>query len=200
MTTNNQTIPNKKLTFEDYLTLEDTGCDRPGELIDGAFVELPPESGINTEIAAVVFAGLIAAGVNVLHLKMGNCEIQTPVLEPGDAANRYPDIVVIWEEHRPLTRDRMTITLTMPPPRFVLEVVSPGKSNRDRDYLRKRAQYAAVGIPEYVIIDPQDGPVAVLRLENGSYQEVGRYQGAEGVRSVEFPTLNLTAAQILAAQ
>ena len=108
-----------------------------------------------------------------------------------------PDIVVIWEDHRALTRDRMTITLTMPPPRFVLEVVSPGKTNRDRDYLRKRAQYAAVGIPEYVIIDPEDRIVAVLRLENGSYRQDGCYQGAEVVRSVEFPTLNLTAAQIL---
>ncbi|KAM3098032.1 Uma2 family endonuclease [Phormidesmis sp. 146-35] len=189
----------QKLTFEEYLTLADTGFECRTELIDGELIELPPESGINTEIAATLFAALLAAGVDRLHLKMGNCELQTPVLSPGDAANRYPDIVVIREEHRSLTRDRMTITLDMPPPRFVLEVVSPGKTNRDRDYTRKRAQYAAVGIPEYVIVDPLDQRVVVLILENVTYRESGRYRNAEVVQFTAFPTLQLTAQQILSA-
>lgn len=116
----------KKLSFEYYLALEDTGYEGCAELIDGELIELPPESGVNTEIAAIWFAALLSGGVNVLYLKMGNCEIQTPVLAPGDAANRFPDVVVIREEHRSLTQQRMTITLKMPPPQFVLEIVSPG--------------------------------------------------------------------------
>ncbi|WP_179228507.1 hypothetical protein [Leptolyngbya ohadii] len=43
---------------------------------------MPPESGINTEIAAIWFAALLSSGVSPLLLKMGNCEIQTPVLAP----------------------------------------------------------------------------------------------------------------------
>ncbi len=78
----------KKLSFEDYLALEDSDLERPAELIDGELVELPPESGINTEIAAIWFAALLAGGVDILHLKLENCEIQTPVLASGDAANQ----------------------------------------------------------------------------------------------------------------
>jgi Uma2 family endonuclease len=98
----------------------------------------------------------------------------------------------------------MTITLEMPPPLWVMEVVSPGKTNRDRDYIRKRAQYAAVGIPEYVIVDPEEQVVLVLRLEQGEreqgeYIEAGRYTGDRPLQSPTFPALNLTAAQILSA-
>lgn len=53
----------------------------------------------------------------------------------------------------------MTITLKMPP-QFVLEVVSPEQMNCQRDYVRKRAQYAAVGIPEYVIVDSEERTVS----------------------------------------
>lgn len=185
-----------KLSFEDYLALEDTGYEGCVELVDGELVELPPESGINTEIAAIWFAALLSIGVSVLHLKMGNCEIQTPVLAPGDAANRFPDLVVIREEHRSLTQHRMTITLEMPPPRFVLEVLSPGQTNHNRDYVRKRAQYAAVGIPEYMIVDPEERAITVLALEQGNYREVGCYRGDQRIISPTFPDLSLTANQI----
>lgn len=189
-----------KLSFEDYLALTDTGYEGAIELVDGELVELPPESGLNTEIAAIWFVALLKSGANILHLKMGNCEVQTPVLAPGDAANRFPDLVVIQEEHRPLTQRRMTITLTMPPPRFVLEVVSPGQPNRDRDYIRKRAQYAAVGIPEYVIVDPEARCITVLVLEQEQYREAGCYQADQSVSLLTFPALQLTANQVFSIE
>ncbi len=184
------TLP--KLTFADYLALDPTGDTAPAELIDGVLVTLPPESGRNTEIAAIWFAALLASGVSVLHLKLGNCELQTPVLTAGDAANRFPDLVVIREEHRSLTQQRMTITLEMPPPRFVVEVVSPGEANRQRDYVRKRAQYAAIAIPEYIIADPETQTVTVLLLDQGHYVEHGCYQGNQSILSPSFPRLTLT--------
>lgn len=57
---------------------------------------------------------------------------------------------------------RLTIKLDMPPPQLVVEVVSPGKANRERDLIRKRARYAARGIPEYWLIDSQDQTITVL--------------------------------------
>ncbi|WP_367889252.1 Uma2 family endonuclease [Leptolyngbya iicbica] len=42
----------------------------------------------------------------------------------------------------------------MPAPLLVVEVVSPGKVNEDRDYRYKRSEYATRGIGEYWIIDP----------------------------------------------
>jgi Uma2 family endonuclease len=188
----------KKLTFEEYLTLTGTELEERVELIDGELVELPPEAWSNDDSAMFFFLKLVEAGIPFQQIKV-RCELQTPVLERDDAANRYPDLIVVQDVHRSNPNRRMTITLKMPPPRFVLEVVSPGKTNRDRDYIRKRAQYAAVGIPEYVIVDPQEQIVVVLILENGSYREDGCYRDAEVVQSTEFPMLHLTAGQILSA-
>lgn len=60
----------------------------------------------------------------------------------------------------------------MPPPLLVLEVVSPGKRNRDRDYRFKRSEYAARGIAHYWIIDPQEQEFICLELKDGLYEEL----------------------------
>lgn len=189
----------KKLSFEDYLALNDSELEHHAELIDGELTELPPEAGLNSSIVMFVVSHLFAIGIPFTHIKPYCCEVQTPVLEPGDAANRFPDLVILGDEHLRLIQKRNTITLEMPPPRFVLEVVSPGQANRDRDYIRKRAQYAAVGIPEYVIVDPEERSVTVLVLEQDGYREAGCYQGDRRVISSTFPDLSLTVDQIFAA-
>ncbi|MFE7837933.1 Uma2 family endonuclease [Streptomyces sp. NPDC057474] len=40
---------------------------------------------------------------------------------------------------------------------LVVDVVSPGRSNQDRDRVRKRREHARASIPAYVIIDDYDG-------------------------------------------
>ncbi len=47
---------------------------------------------------------------------------------------------------------------------MVVEVVSPGRRNIERDRVRKRREYARAGIPAYVIIDDFDEDGAVLIL------------------------------------
>lgn len=59
----------------------------------------------------------------------------------GEPKNRYPDLTIIWEEHIQLLKTRNTIRLSMAPPLLVVEVVSPGKLQRDRDYIARRSQY-----------------------------------------------------------
>lgn len=46
----------------------------------------------------------------------------------------------------------------------IVEVVSPGQRNIDRDRLRKRREYARAGIPLYVLIDDFGGDGAVTLL------------------------------------
>jgi len=91
---------------------------------------------------------------------------------------------------------RSTITLDMPPPALVVEVVSPGKANEDRDYRYKRSEYAARGIAEYWIVDPQKGMITLLTLVDGLYEE-SIFTGNTLIVSHIFPELNLTAEQIL---
>ena len=50
----------------------------------------------------------------------------------------------------------------MAPPLLVVEVVSPGELQRDRDYIAKRMQYQERGIPEYWLVDPQLETVVIL--------------------------------------
>ena len=188
-------------TFEEYLSYDD-GSDRRYELVDGELVEMPPESEPNNAIAQELFWLIATAQVVMRRLiKLYACQIQVPVLQSGDAANRFPDLVILREEHLSLTQLQLTIRLEMPPPQLIVEVVSPGDENTknyQRDYTRKRDQYAARGIPEYWLIDPNRSVVIVLTLKDGAYQ-AREFRGSDRVVSPTFPDLQLTAEQILRA-
>ena len=186
----------KFTSFEDYLSYSNE-MDMEGfyELIDGELVELPPESELNNWIALNLRDWLIR-WVRRRLVRVHACEIQVPILKPKDPANRFPDLVVLREEHLQLTQRRLTLTLDMPPPRLIAEVVSPGKTNRDRDYIHKRSQYAAIGVPEYWLLDPVAQTVMVLGLEGENYREVGVFGGEASIASIEFTELTLTAGQI----
>ncbi|BAU13179.1 hypothetical protein LEP3755_37180 [Leptolyngbya sp. NIES-3755] len=184
-------------SFEEYLVYDDN-CDRQYELIHGELVELPPGSEPNDWIALNLRDELISL-INRRLVRLGKCEIQVPVLQSDDAANRYPDLVVLREEHLELTQKRLTITIEMPPPRMVAEVLSPGKTNRGRDLINKRAQYEAIGILEYWLIDPLNRTITVLKLELGRYIEFGIFRGQSQIISPEFPNLQLTAEAVFQA-
>jgi len=190
----------KFASFEEYLAWSDEPenyRDGQFELVDGELVDLAPESGPNDAIANRIFFFLVAAGRVPLELiRPGKCEVQVPVLQPKDPANRYPDLVILQPEHLALTQKRLTITLDMPPPQLVAEVLSPGKQNRNRDLIRKRDQYAAREIPEYWLVNPEQQMVTVLQWQDGVYAEVGVFRASDAVISPSFSTPQLTPDQI----
>jgi Uma2 family endonuclease len=188
-----QTKP-KFVTFEEYLSYSED-LEGQFQLIDGELVELPPESPEN-DFLALNLRDLLIKVVRRQLARVHTCEVQVPVLQVGDAANRYPDLVVLRPEHLDLMGRRLTITIDMPPPQLVMEVVSPGKSNRDRDYINKRAQYAAIDVPEYWLIDPKRQTVTVLELQGNDYREAGTFRGDDRIISPSFPELTLTAEQV----
>jgi Uma2 family endonuclease len=122
-----------------------------------------------------------------------------PVLKPKTPRTRYPDLVVLKPEHLAMVTTRLTIRGDMPAPRLVAEVVSPGDDNEKRDYVDKREQYQARGIPEYWLIDPQEQTIQILKLEAGQYVEVDTFRGDDRLESPTFPMLSLTAHQVLTA-
>ncbi|NEQ98874.1 MAG: Uma2 family endonuclease, partial [Cyanothece sp. SIO2G6] len=126
-------------SFEDYLAYDD-GSDKLYELFNGELIEVPPEAGLNVEIANFFFALLLPI---VGHQRIRGHGLELEVR--GEPKNRYPDLTVIREEHIELLKKRNTIRLMMPPPMLVLEVVSPGTIQRDRDYVAKRHQYEDMG-------------------------------------------------------
>ena len=180
-------------SFEEYLSYDD-GTDKLYELFNGELLEVPPESGINVEIATfllIQFASLL----DYRRVRGHGLEIEVR----GEPRNRYPDLTIIREEHIQQLAKRNTIRLTMAPPLMVVEVVSPGELQRNRDYIAKRSQYQDCGIPEYWIIDPDAQTLLVLELTGKDYTEVGIFSGNEQVLSPQFSELNLIARQIFAA-
>ena len=159
---------------------------------------MPPESLLNGRIARFLF-------LEFIHL-VGFDRVIPHVAElqvVGKTQNRFPDLVVVEEIHIELLEKRQTITLDMPPPQLVVEVVSPYRNQKDenyqRDYVDKVHQYQERGIPEYWIVDPQAQLVTVLVLVNGQYQ-AAEFTGSQRIVSRIFPELELTAAQILEAR
>jgi Uma2 family endonuclease len=186
-------------TIGEYAAL--TTSDLPElrfELVDGEIVEMGAEADQNVQIAIML---MFAFGqfVPIRLLRRGS-EVQVTSVY---VTCREPDLIVLTEEgHSALQRDkRSIITLDMPNPALVVEVVSQGTENSDnyqRDYVAKVREYAARGIPEYWRIDPQRGVVTVLVLAGQSYQETD-YRGSNLVVSLAFPGLQLTTEQILNA-
>jgi Uma2 family endonuclease len=172
-------------SFEDYLSYRETEQDNVRyELVEGELIELAPESPQNNFVARRLLFFLASHNIIPLELLVNHaCEVQVPVLQPKDAANRFPDLVVLRPEHLDLMGNRLTITSLMPPPQLIVEVVSPGKTNRDRDYINKRAQYAAIAVPECWLIDPIAGTVLVLQLQGDDYETIGLFSGSEAIGS-----------------
>ena len=85
----------------------------------------------------------------------------------------------------------------MPPPRLIVEVVSPGgetSQNYIHDYQDKRSQYSAIGVPEYWLIDPEREWVMVGTLASTSAYQFVTFRGNDAIVSPTFPDLKLTAA------
>jgi Uma2 family endonuclease len=181
----------QRLTFEEYLNYDD-GTDTHYELVAGELIAMPPESRENSLIALFLLAEFLKLlPVNQL------CHKDTEIEVTGAQAQvRLPDLMVLSEALVAMLGNRRgTITREMPPPVLVVEVVSPGKANEERDYRYKRSEYAARGISEYWIVDPQQAKVTVLTLVAGLY-EAEEYMGEAIVRS-QFAALTLTAKQVL---
>ncbi len=187
-------IIGKHLRLEEYLNYDD-GTDNQYELVAGELVFMPPESPKNVQISLFLLVNFLKfVPVNRLSNKV---EI---VVSGSRATTRIPDLVVLTDELATILEGatRSTITLDMPPPALVVEVVSPGKVNEDRDYRYKRSEYAARGIAEYWIVDPQMNRVTVLILVDGFYEET-RFAGNTAIASTIFPELQLTAEQVINA-
>ncbi|QHG19616.1 Uma2 family endonuclease [Nostoc sp. ATCC 53789] len=135
---------------------------------------------------------------------------KTVLVKPLESESAYsPDVLILnlpnlVNEY--LWKKESTVSQAESIP-LVIEVVS---SNWRDDYLKKAADYEAVGIPEYWIVDyaalggrrfignPKQATVSLYTLIEGEYQ-VNQFRGSDRIISPLFPELNLTAEQIFQA-
>lgn len=193
---------NRLMTLEEYLIYDD-GTDTRYELEHGTLIEMAPENPLNNTIVLFLISRFLMTGTPHYCLATGHA-IQ---VISDQASTRIPDLTV----HSPasasaILQDRKLLRLEAPAPVLVVETVSSSntdKVSRDRDYIFKRAEYAHRGIPEYWIIDPANSCVIILSLtesqDTESQYTEHKYTGEQQIVSPSFPTMSLTARQILTA-
>jgi len=162
-----QTKP-KYFTLEEFYAYDD-GTDTRYELVNGELVQMPTEAPSNSNVSRRILAQLLKIfPVELLSYKETMLEVS------GTRAKvRLPDLMILGQECWNSLSDKKqgTITQDMPPPLVAIEVVSSGKENNIRDYRYKRSEYAARGILEYWIVDPEMQKVTILTLVDGLYEE-----------------------------
>jgi Uma2 family endonuclease len=107
---------------------------------------------------------------------------------------RGPDVAFLTKKNAALRGNKFWSGADL-----VVEVVSEGAEARARDYVEKREEYAKAGIPEYWIVDPEDGLITVLRLEGEAYVEHGVSRRGDTATSATFDGLSCSATDILDA-
>ena len=135
--------------------------------------------------------GAIAWGRTSSAIRIG-CRWSSPsawVRVPG-GTDRIGDIGVY------LVADRPTPKIPDRVPELMFEIVSPGREDRDRDYVEKRADYHRVGVREYVIIDRFEKQVTVLTYTPEGYEEHVLTPG-DTYTSPLLPGLEIPLAEVL---
>jgi len=79
-----------------------------------------------------------------------------------------PDLVIVCDPAK------KTVRGIEGAPELVVEILSPATASKDT--VRKRWAYEAAGVPEYLIVDPQERVAELLRLENARYVSVARVE------------------------
>jgi Uma2 family endonuclease len=151
-------------------------------LLTVAYLETLPDDTNRYELIAGELFVSCAPGLphqlvlQKLQLALGNYLESNPIgiLAPGAGAvfsdydSVIPDLVFVrnerWKEI--VANDRFNAA-----PDLVIEVLSPGIQNRDRDLKSKRSLYAKYGVEEYWIIDRETRVVSVFRLREHTLEE-----------------------------
>ena len=189
----------EKLTFETYLAYED-GTDNRYELVDGEL--LPMSLGTGKHGAIIEFLNdRFRDEIRQQQLPWTSKPMMIGVRSPRGRrwdTSRIPDVTVLplaqWEA---MAEREAVIDFNDPPPLLVVEVVSP--STKADDYRSKRSEYSLLEIPEYWIVDPLEAKITLCILQHQFYDAI-EFQGNDSLQSPTFPSLSLTAFQVLNAK
>jgi len=111
-----------------------------------------------------------------------------------DEQNIIPDLVFVTHERlrRTLLNDRLSAA-----PEIVVEVISPGKENAQRDRIVKRNLYSTRGVSEYWIVDTEARTVEVSRKrKEGGLKRTVVLQAEDELTSPILPGFSLKVARI----
>jgi Uma2 family endonuclease len=139
------------------------------ELIHGVPYDMTPAPSLDHQrISGQLFAGIFhALEVAKRQPDGGGCEVFAAPIDvylPNQESVYQPDLVIVCDQAS-LIDARGIFGV----PSLICEIISP--STVRRDLWTKRQSYEAAGVPEYLIVDPDERMGLLLRLAGGRYQE-----------------------------
>lgn len=154
--------------------------DRKTELLDGVIVKKMSKSPLHSAVARRLFR-LISAALPAGRFVTREDPITTDASEPE------PDIAVIQGSEDDYLNEH---------PRQALLVVEVAVSSVELDR-RKAAIYAAAGIPEYWLAEPEAARITVFRRpESGQYHSVEVLDSGQALVSTALPGLTVNLAEL----
>jgi Uma2 family endonuclease len=198
--------PPQPVTFETFAQWLPTSSEYRYELHRGVIVQMPKPRGKHSEIAGFL-NGKFFTEIERQHLPYiipRECIVRSL----GSESGYEPDVIVLDRNQlteEPLWERESVITLGQSV-KLVIEVVS---TNWQDDYLHKFADYQALGIAEYWIVDyaalggrlyigdPKQPTVSIYTLMLDGEYDVQKFQGNQPIISNIFPELELGANQVL---
>ena len=186
-------ISTQQLTFKEYLDYQgESGVCY--ELYRGHIIEMPIPTAIHIKIIEyLVYQFRCFFAAHNLPL----VAVVTTAVRTEENSSRVPDVLIctqsLWEQI--CAKPGSAILDFEEKPLLVIEVTS---QNWRDDYIRKRAEYDLIDIPEYWIVDANQPKIRVCsRPQNeGSYSQQEFLPGQQ-VRSVQFAEFILSVNQVL---
>jgi Uma2 family endonuclease len=176
-------------TEGEYLELESRG-GRLVELVDGSLKVLPMPTLFHQLIVDYLHQQFKSF---VVARKLGVVAFAPCPIRLRPKTFREPDIFF-------LRTGRCTDPKTQPEGAdLAIEVVSEDPSDRKRDLVEKKADYAQAAIPEYWIVDPQERRITVLVLDGEQYRADGEYHPGQMACSKLLDGLEIDVAAVFKA-
>jgi len=173
-------------TEAQYLRLTDQ-VNHLIEFTDGHLEVLPMPTSRHQAILLRLYEGFRAA----LRATGGHVLVAPLRLRIRPGKFREPDLLMLFDPADPRYQDAFWLGADL-----VVEVVSPDDPARDLD--EKPRDYAEARIPEYWIVDPAQGTILVLVLDDGAYRIAGTYGAGERAMSVHLAGYGVAVDDVFA--
>lgn len=195
------------VTFDEFIEWLPEDSEHRYELRRGTIVKMPKPRGDHSDVAGFLNGSLF---VEITRSQLPYFIPRECIVRSADGDSGYePDVIVLdrqtiaddprWQKESVITKGASA--------KLVIEVVS---TNWRDDYAHKFADYEALGIAEYWMVDylglggrryignPKQPTLSVCELIDGEY-EIRQFRGNDRIISPTFPNLELTAEQVLRA-
>lgn len=179
-------LQSEGFSVDDYLALDGNYFV---EFVNGCLQVLPMPSGVHQDL------------IGDLYLRLKNWAKRDPTswvrfapfrVRVTEGTFREPDVCFSRGVHASLRHANFWDRAD-----FVIEIISD--SNREHDTVTKRAEYAAAGIPEYWLVDPEPRTITVLVLRDGLYVAAGEYGPGQVAASVGLVGFAVDVDELFAA-